>query len=132
MFGGGSIQRVKNETGFHSSGLRFGIQSDQGVQPARAIQDQSASNGLTCQTCACPAREYRNLISGGKLDRSLKIILRFGNNHALRLNLIDGCIGTVEDPRREIIADIACEMFLEVVDEIGGKGHEFDFNAKVG
>ena len=74
----------------------FRIHFDQGIQPARAIQDQRISNGLARQTGPCTARQNRDFVFRGEFYRSVKIVMCLGNCHALRLDLINRCIRTVE------------------------------------
>lgn len=121
--GSGAVKRGENKTRLDGGGASFGIDFDEVVEVAGAVNDEGVSNRLTSQAGAGAAREDWNPIFCGQFNSGVQVILGTGNHNAERLHLINGGIGAVENARDGVEADFAAEMFLEFGDKVGGESH---------
>jgi hypothetical protein len=121
VFGGSSIQRGQDNPGLDKCVVLLWVNFQNMVQPARAVENKGISDCLTGETGPCPTSQDRKLIFRRQFDRNLQVVLRFGDGDTLRFDLVNGGVRAVKDACGEISADLAAEIFIQLVDEIGRK-----------
>ena len=101
---------IEHHTGLHRGLVLIGVDAQDFVQVFRTVNDQRCANCLAALRCSCAAWQDRHPLLRGNLQRNARFLLGARDDHADRLDLIDGRIGGLAAARKRIEQHVSCDV----------------------